>query len=159
MGVVRDPEHGNTWVCDYRYNFLNRHSFRAGKMADVPKTSDLMSDLLQEFADDMAKQGLDHNLRPGMVRATGSSKSRKKTKAGARFPLVEDIFDEPDGGLDDGRRTIIQPDEMSFSSDDDSDDDGGLVLTTKGSATGGVTKKAAKGGAEAGRLPRGAAAG
>ncbi|CAN0585731.1 unnamed protein product, partial [Ectocarpus sp. 12 AP-2014] len=48
---------------------------------------------------------------------------------------------------------------MRFSSDDDSDDDGGLVLTTKGSATSGVTKKAAKGGAEGGHLPRGGAAG
>lgn len=94
-----------------------------------------------------------------MARGTGGSKYRKTTKEAARFPLVEDIFDESDGGLDDGTRTIIQPEDMADSSDDDSDDDGGLGLTSKGSATGGVTKKAAKGGAAAGRLPRGGAAG
>lgn len=31
-------------------------------MADVPKTNARMSDLLQEFADDMANKGLGHCL-------------------------------------------------------------------------------------------------
>lgn len=97
-----------------------------------------------------------------MLRATGGSKSSKNTKACAQFPLVEDIFDEPDGGPDIyPRRTILQPHEMRNSSDDDSDDsdDDGGRTTSKGSATGGATKKAAKGVAAAGRLPRGGAAG